>query len=209
MVSQKFFKRWLPVFILLGLAAVSTPVLAAGTTSDPVIVAEDPVLYEDPTVEEFLETVDIENELLVIEGDLVERLTRDVHALRFIKRARNLGFSVDQIQRLVALWRERQRSSAEVKGIALEHVAALERKIAELQSMADLIAKLKQIGGVVGSPRRMSTVYKIVYMTNEQAYEVDGIATRVNAELSDVYFQSRPRESQLGAWASPTPTRAA
>ena len=68
MVSQKFFKRWLPVFILLGLAAVSTPVLAAGTTSDPVIVAEDPVLYEDPTVEEFLETVDIENELLVIEG---------------------------------------------------------------------------------------------------------------------------------------------
>lgn len=72
MVSQKFLKRWLPVFTLLILAAVSTPVFAAEVTSDPILVAEDPVLYEDPTVEEFLDTVDIEDELLLLDRDTKE-----------------------------------------------------------------------------------------------------------------------------------------
>lgn len=59
----------------------------------------------------------------------------EAHTLSFIKRARKLGFSVEQIERLVALWRDKGRSSAEVKKIALDHVRELEVKIAELQAM--------------------------------------------------------------------------
>ena len=59
----------------------------------------------------------------------------DVHRLGFIRRARRLGFSVAQIGRLEALWRDTNRASAEVKRIALEHVTELEEKIAELEAM--------------------------------------------------------------------------
>lgn len=66
----------------------------------------------------------------------------DVHVLRFIRRARDLGFLVAEIGELLALWRDQGRASADVKGIALAHVAALERKIAELQGMADTLRTL-------------------------------------------------------------------
>ncbi|PVE25695.1 Cu(I)-responsive transcriptional regulator [Microvirga sp. KLBC 81] len=60
----------------------------------------------------------------------------DVHTLRFIRRARDLGFSVEQIADLVSLWQDRERASKDVKAIALGHVHVLERKIRELQEMA-------------------------------------------------------------------------
>jgi Cu(I)-responsive transcriptional regulator len=66
----------------------------------------------------------------------------DVHTLRFIRRARDLGFTVEQMGELLALWRDRSRASAEVKRIALYHVAVLERKIADLQAMAHTIGDL-------------------------------------------------------------------
>ena len=66
----------------------------------------------------------------------------DVHTLRFIKRARDLGFSVEEIRRLVDLWRNAKRPSAEVKKIALTHIADLKQKILELQSMASALEHL-------------------------------------------------------------------
>jgi MerR family transcriptional regulator, copper efflux regulator len=66
----------------------------------------------------------------------------NVHTLGFIRRARDLGFSVEQIAELVALWRDRDRASSDVKRIALEHVEVLERKARELQEMA---ASLKHL----------------------------------------------------------------
>lgn len=66
----------------------------------------------------------------------------DLHLLRFIKRSRRLGFSMEQIARLIGLWRDRDRSSAEVKSVALEHVMELEAKIAEMQAMVDTLRHL-------------------------------------------------------------------
>ncbi len=66
----------------------------------------------------------------------------DVHTLRFIKRARSLGFSMEETADLIALWRDKDRASAEVKAFALRHVADLERRIAELRGMADTLRHL-------------------------------------------------------------------
>ena len=66
----------------------------------------------------------------------------DVHMLRFIKRARTLGFSMDDIKELVGLWKNKARSSAAVKKIAAKHVDELKQKIVELQSMAQTLEHL-------------------------------------------------------------------
>ena len=65
-----------------------------------------------------------------------------VDTLRFIARARGLGFSIAEIARLLALWQEPARSSADVKALALQHVAELERRIAALQGMRAAVADL-------------------------------------------------------------------
>lgn len=69
---------------------------------------------------------------------------RQVHELRFIRRARELGFSTGQIEALLGLWRNRQRSAAKVKALALAHAAELEAKMRELASM---VAALKHLAG--------------------------------------------------------------
>jgi len=66
----------------------------------------------------------------------------DVHVLRFIKRARTLGFSMEDIKELVGLWKNKSRSSAAVKRVAGKHLEELKRKIAELQSMAGTLEHL-------------------------------------------------------------------
>ena len=68
--------------------------------------------------------------------------TRDVHLLRFIKRARSLGFPVERVAQLVALWRDHGRASAEVKRIALAQLGELEQRIAELKTMKRTLAHL-------------------------------------------------------------------
>jgi Cu(I)-responsive transcriptional regulator len=66
----------------------------------------------------------------------------DVHRLRFIRRARDLGFTVEQMADLLALWRDRSRASSEVKKIALQQVAVLERKAEELKAMSRTLKHL-------------------------------------------------------------------
>ena len=67
---------------------------------------------------------------------------KDVHNLRFIRRARDLGFSIKQISGLLDLWRDRSRSSAKVKALAQEHIAELEQKIVEMQAMKNELSRL-------------------------------------------------------------------
>ncbi|MCY0387774.1 Cu(I)-responsive transcriptional regulator [Robbsia sp. Bb-Pol-6] len=69
---------------------------------------------------------------------------QDLHALRFVRQARDLGFSLDDIRRLLALWNDHGRSSADVKAIALQHVADLDRRIAELAAMRATLHHLAQ-----------------------------------------------------------------
>ena len=68
----------------------------------------------------------------------------DVHTLRFIKRARDLGFSMAEIAELVSLWHDRQRASADVKRLAQAHVVELEKRIAALQDMRHTLQNLLQ-----------------------------------------------------------------
>ena len=67
---------------------------------------------------------------------------KDVQTLRFIQRARSLGFSLKEVADLLALYRDRRRASRDVKRLALAHVAELDRKIAELKAIRNTIADL-------------------------------------------------------------------
>ena len=66
----------------------------------------------------------------------------DLHRLRFIKRARLLGFPMKQIEQLLGLWNDRQRASAEVKALAEAHAAQLAERIAEMQAMQRTLQSL-------------------------------------------------------------------
>lgn len=68
----------------------------------------------------------------------------DVHVLRFIRRARDLGFSMKEIKTLLGLWENRRRASADVKRLAMQHVAQLDEKIAEMQAMRRTLVDLAQ-----------------------------------------------------------------
>lgn len=60
---------------------------------------------------------------------------RDLHTLRFIGRARDAGFPIEEIRQLLELWHDRERSSADVKALALSRAAQLKRKARELEAM--------------------------------------------------------------------------
>jgi MerR family gold-responsive transcriptional activator of gol and ges genes len=76
----------------------------------------------------------------------------DVHMLRFIRRARDLGFPVVEIGELLALWRDRRRKSADVKRLALAHIDELRRKISALEQMAGALEELASCCAGDGRP---------------------------------------------------------
>jgi MerR family transcriptional regulator, copper efflux regulator len=67
---------------------------------------------------------------------------REVHTLRFIRRARDLGFGMPEIAVLLSLWRDRRRASAKVKRIAGKHIADLDRRMAEMAAMKRTLESL-------------------------------------------------------------------
>ena len=66
----------------------------------------------------------------------------EVHTLRFIRRARDLGFGMAEIGELLKLWQNRRRASGDVKRIALAHIADLDRRIAEMEAMKRTLSRL-------------------------------------------------------------------
>lgn len=68
--------------------------------------------------------------------------SQDVQVLQFIHRARALGFSLDQIRDLLALWQDKGRASSDVRALACEHIGELNRKIAEMEAMRRTLEQL-------------------------------------------------------------------
>ena len=66
----------------------------------------------------------------------------DVHKLRFLQRARSLGFSLDDCRQLLSLYEDKGRASADVKALALKHIAEIDRKLDELRSLRKTLGAL-------------------------------------------------------------------
>jgi Cu(I)-responsive transcriptional regulator len=67
---------------------------------------------------------------------------KDVHTLRFIRQSRDLGFSIEQIGELLALWQDRRRPSRQVKALAQAHIQELEQKVQDLLAMKETLSHL-------------------------------------------------------------------
>ena len=67
---------------------------------------------------------------------------KDVQTLHFVRRARGLGFSVGEVEELLSLYRDRHRASADVRAIAIKHIADLDKKVAELDGMRATLTHL-------------------------------------------------------------------
>lgn len=90
----------------------------------------------------YYESIGLISEASRSEGGYRTYSENDVAVLRFIHHARGLGFSVKDVARLLDLWRDRRRASADVKALAIAHVAEIDRKLNDLQRMRDTLVDL-------------------------------------------------------------------
>jgi len=90
----------------------------------------------------FYEEIGLVKPALRAENGYRNYADRDVHILRFLHRARSLGFSVENCRELLALYQDRRRASSNVKVVALAHIEDIEAKIEELQSMKATLTHL-------------------------------------------------------------------
>jgi Cu(I)-responsive transcriptional regulator len=90
----------------------------------------------------YYESIDLIKEPVRTEAGYRVYSPEEVHTLRFIGRARDLGFSIEETSSLLTLWHDRSRASADVKRIATEKIATLEAKIRELAAMIDSLRHL-------------------------------------------------------------------
>lgn len=95
-----------------------------------------------PKTIRYYESIDLVTAPGRTDGGYRDYDVRDVHVLRFLHRARGLGFSVRECRDLLALYHDRDRASAHVKAIALHHIDDIDRRIAELETLRDTLGEL-------------------------------------------------------------------
>ena len=88
------------------------------------------------------ESLGLLGEVARTEGGYRQYTAADIHTLRFIKRSRELGFSMAEIAELVSLWHDKARASSQVKLIASQHLADLEKRIQAMQDMRRTLQNL-------------------------------------------------------------------
>ncbi|WP_180134691.1 Cu(I)-responsive transcriptional regulator [Acinetobacter sp. YH12070] len=80
----------------------------------------------------------------------------DIKTLSFLRHARDLGFSSEQMKDLLGLWKNQSRQSVEVKALALKHIQTLNQKIADLQAMVELLQQ--SVDGCAGNDQADCTI---------------------------------------------------
>jgi MerR family transcriptional regulator, copper efflux regulator len=113
----------------------------------------------------------------------------DVERLRFIRRARDLGFSLDRVRDLLALWSDRDRHSGDVKALALEHIAELEARAAELRGMIKTLRGL--VGACEGGDRPACPILADLQAGNRAATAPDGRFRRSGRAMKGAPARSR------------------
>ncbi|MEX3007254.1 Cu(I)-responsive transcriptional regulator [Hoeflea sp. TYP-13] len=69
---------------------------------------------------------------------------KDIHRLRFVQRARSLGFTIEECRLLLSLYQDKDRASSDVKAMALDKIGEIDRKITELQSLRQMLSSLAE-----------------------------------------------------------------
>ncbi len=90
----------------------------------------------------YYESIGLINQISRSESGYRQYSEQEVQVLRFIKRSRDLGFSLERIKTLVGLWQDKDRKSADVKQLARQYIAELDEDIAKLQSIRDELTHL-------------------------------------------------------------------